>query len=579
MRSYLADLKTLLQGCFGRLAAAFALFAGSAAMDLLCMAILPLFVVVALSAGGHLPSSWLGPLLRRASPAAFSAAVVATFVLRAGLMLWVGSRMAAVAEFVRERVVSRLVAQSLSSPYEAAIARSVSDEITAASHYSTTFSLQVVMPLLRLALDILTIAAVLAFVATLELQVVLVAAAVFAAVALVYFAAIRGMTARHSRRLAELQAGLTHVLSQALSSPRDVRVYGLQPYFSSRIAENLSATALAQARLGAVYWFPRALGELTLIGLAIAYMMLKTRAGADAALVVSNMSVLAFAGLRLLPAFAQGMANLSYLQSGRRVTRLLAERLRAGPQASALPSETAAPSLAITAEPFQSLELSQVSFRYEGAASDALRDVSLAIRRGQSVGVVGASGAGKSTLGDLLLGLLAPRSGRILLNGRPASLAGPHWWRLAGFVPQAPYVANDTLLHNIAYGVPDAHVDRARVDRAVKLAQLERVVAALPKGLDSLLGDQGVRLSGGQRQRVAIARALYRERDFLVLDEATSALDQETEREVIESIEALRGTITMVVIAHRLSTLRHCDFIVELIEGRPMALRAPSLTA
>src|SRR6185436_19563703 len=130
-----------------------------------------------------------------------------------------------------------------------------------------------------------------------------------------------------------------------------------------------------------------------------------------------------------------------------------------------------------------------------------------------------------------------------------------------------PYIASDTLLRNVAYGLPDEQIDLALVQRAVKLAQMEQVAAGLPKGLDTLLGDQGIRLSGGQRQRVAIARALYRQRDFLVLDEATSALDQETERDVIRSIEALKGTITTFIIAHRLSTLQNCDFIIELREG------------
>ncbi len=581
MKSYFADIRVLLNGCSGRLAAAFALFAGSAAMDLACMAVLPIFVVVALSpdSGARFPVTWLEPAFGQVSVVAFSAGVVALFAFRAGLMLIVGSTMAKVAESVRERIVHRLVAQSLTHPYEAATRQSISDEITAATHYSTTFSMHVVVPLLRLALDILTVVAVLAFVAKLEPQAVLAAGAVFAGVSLAYYAAIRRTTSRQSGRLADLQADLHHQITQALSSPREVRVYGLQQCFSSRIGENLRATVRAQARLGAVYWFPRALGELTLIGLAIGYMVLKARSGAEGVLVVSNLSVLAFAGLRLLPAFAQGMANAGYIQSGRRVTKLLANKLRrvqpgTGPAAQPVVSPGSE-----SREPFESLELKHVSFMYEGAQTDALRDISLCIRRAQSVGVVGASGAGKSTLGDLLLGLLLPGKGQILLNGLEASLGSERWWRLVGFVPQSPYIANDSLLRNIAYGVPDAHIDLALAQRAVRLAQLEQVVASLPKGLDTLLGDHGIRLSGGQRQRVAIARALYRQRAFLVLDEATSALDQETEREVIRSIEALKGTVTTFIIAHRVSTLQNCDFIVELREGRVVDVRAPSLQA
>jgi ABC-type multidrug transport system fused ATPase/permease subunit len=574
MKSYLADLRLLLEGCFGRLAGAFAYFAGSAAMDLVCMAILPAFVIFALAPDVQAQIALPGiPIIGDIPGGLFSVGVVGLFTLRAAFMLIVGSKMARVAESVRQRIVSRLAAEQLETRYESALSRSLSDEITAATQYSITFSQIVVQPLLRLALDLLTIIVVLAFVARLEPQIMLFASAVFVLVGLAYFAGIRSTVARQSRRMTELQADLHHQLTQAFSSPREVRVYGLQPYFARRIEENLRATARAQARLGAVYWFPRALGELTIVGLAVGYMLLKGAAGIETTLVVSNLSVIAFAGLRLLPAFAQGMANVSYLQTGRRVTRILAEKLKSAPApARADGSLPVAPS-----EPFQSLELKQVAFRYEGAQSDALRDLSLTIRRGESAGVIGASGAGKSTLGDLLLGLLSPRQGEILINGKPVSSGDPAWWRLAGFVPQSPYIANDTLLRNIAYGVPDAKVDIGLVRRAVNLARLEEVVAALPNGLDTMLGDHGIRLSGGQRQRVAIARALYYQRDFLVLDEATSALDQDTEREVIGSIEALKGTITTFIIAHRLSTLQNCDFIIELHEGAVVDVRAPVL--
>src|SRR5688500_828685 len=333
MKSYLADLKLLLQGCFGRLAAAFAYFAASAGLDLVCMAILPIFGVLALApeSGAKLAVPGLA-IFGEIPGRAFAAGVVALFVLRAAFMLVVGSKMAQVAESVRQRIVSRLAAAQLASPYESALRRSLSEEITAAAQYSITFSQIVVQPLLRLMLDILTIVAVLAFVARLEPQIMLVAGAVFAVVGLTYFALIRSPVARQSRRMTDLQADLHHQLTQAFSSPREVRVYGLQRYFSHRIEENLRATAAAQARLGAVYWFPRALGELTIVGLAIAYMLLKGAAGAETTLVVSNLSVIAFAGLRLLPAFAQGMANVSYLQTGRRVTRILAEKLKSTPR-------------------------------------------------------------------------------------------------------------------------------------------------------------------------------------------------------------------------------------------------------
>ena len=306
---------------------------------------------------------------------------------------------------------------------------------------------------------------------------------------------------------------------------------------------------------------PRVLGELSLIGLALGYLVYRTQTGVDSALMMSQLGLLAFAGLRLLPAFALSLGNIAALRAGRHVTGLLVKELRSLPAAApALP-----PPVTNAVAPFESLELRNVSFAY---ASDrpVLQGISLRIGRGESVGIVGSSGAGKSTLGDLILGLLVPAAGEILVNGRPARLDTESWWHTVGFVPQAVFLSNDTLLHNIAFGVAEGAIDRARVARAATMAQLDDVIASMPKGLDSLIGDYGVRLSGGQRQRVAIARALYHERQFLILDEATSALDSETEKAVVSAVSSLRGTVTTFIIAHRRSTLDSCDVLAG-IEG------------
>jgi ATP-binding cassette subfamily C protein len=209
-----------------------------------------------------------------------------------------------------------------------------------------------------------------------------------------------------------------------------------------------------------------------------------------------------------------------------------------------------------------------VSYAYDAGGASVLDDVSLAIRRGESIGIVGHTGAGKSTLVDLLLGLLQPTAGRISVDGRDRRQHARWWQRQIGYVPQAFFVTDDTLRRNIAFGIPDAEIDERRVQRAARVAQLEEVVAGLPQGLDTFVGERGIRLSGGQRQRVVIARALYHEPQVLVFDEATSALDNQTEREIARAIEALHGAITLIVIAHRLSTVRGCDRLIFLDQGR-----------
>ena len=220
----------------------------------------------------------------------------------------------------------------------------------------------------------------------------------------------------------------------------------------------------------------------------------------------------------------------------------------------------------------ESLVCEQVSFTYELAGRPALQTVNLRIRRGESIGIVGATGSGKSTLVDVLLGLLRPSSGRVLVDG--VDLVGREraWQRLIGYVPQDPYLLDDSLRRNIAFGIPDALIDEQRLARACALAQLDDFLRQLPAGVETTAGEDGVRLSGGQRQRVAIARALYHDPAVLVFDEATAALDNQTEREVTRAIAELQGGRTVIVIAHRLTTVASCDRLFFLQDGRIAAV-------
>jgi ABC-type multidrug transport system fused ATPase/permease subunit len=213
------------------------------------------------------------------------------------------------------------------------------------------------------------------------------------------------------------------------------------------------------------------------------------------------------------------------------------------------------------------IRIDRVSYTYPKGNRAVLNHVSLAVPYGASVAVVGPSGGGKSTLIDILLGLLLPNSGSVLVDGVDTATSLRAWQSNLGYVPQTPYLLDDTLRRNIAFGVADAKVDEAAVADAVRMAQLTDLVASLPKGLDTEVGERGIRLSGGQRQRIVIARALYRRSAVLIFDEATSELDNQTEREITAAIDALAGQKTIIIIAHRITTVRNCDFIVFLVEG------------
>jgi ATP-binding cassette subfamily C protein len=279
------------------------------------------------------------------------------------------------------------------------------------------------------------------------------------------------------------------------------------------------------------------------------------------------LALFAYAGFRAVPSANRIMLNVGYLREGRPYARAVAADFGTLRGTAARPHGPEP-----TVEFRESLACEHVTFAYEASAHRALHDVNLRIRRGESVGIVGPTGSGKSTLVDVLLGLLRPTSGRVLLDGDDLAGHERAWQRLIGYVPQDPYLLDDTLRRNIAFGIPDALIDEQRLLRACTLAQLDDFVRQLPEALETSIGEDGVRLSGGQRQRIAIARALYQDPAVLVFDEATAALDNQTEREVTRAIAAVHGERTVIVIAHRLSTVAACDRLIFLQEGRIAAV-------
>ena len=218
---------------------------------------------------------------------------------------------------------------------------------------------------------------------------------------------------------------------------------------------------------------------------------------------------------------------------------------------------------------WQCLQLEGLCFTYAGVERPAIQDITLTIDRGQCVALVGSSGAGKTTLADVILGLLTPQAGQVLVDGTVLPGALNSLCGRVGYVPQAIYLLDDTLEGNIVFGRPN--LDRSRLEQAIRLAHLDEFIAQLPDGVQTQVGDRGVRLSGGQRQRIGIARALYGDPDILLFDEATSALDNETENAISQAIAGLRGDKTIILIAHRLSTVRNCDRLHLLKSGHVAA--------
>jgi ATP-binding cassette, subfamily B, bacterial PglK len=374
------------------------------------------------------------------------------------------------------------------------------------------------------------------------------------------------MTRRSWERIGETERQLyqqqLHLLNQSIGAIKDVKVTGRQPFFEAQfrgIKRHLGAVkqrrawAATLARLGVE-------GTLSLAMLLVVFLVM--RQNISGGNVVSVLALFAYTGFRVVPSANRIMLNVGYMREAHPWIRGMDDDMRHLRLPSSRSFTPERPMLQDT------LACDNVSFGYEGGPPWALQDITFTIRRGQSVGIVGPTGAGKSTLVDLLLGLLPPTTGQVLIDGESLEGRERAWQRQIGYVPQDVYLLDDTLRRNIAFGMADSAIDEARLAAAVNQARLDEVVAALPQRLDTFVGENGVRLSGGQRQRVAIARALYHDPPVLFFDEATAALDNQTEREVTEAIANVHGTRTVIAIAHRLSTVKNCDVLIYLREGR-----------
>jgi ABC-type multidrug transport system fused ATPase/permease subunit len=494
----------------------------------------------------------------------FTTLVMAFYVARNGLL--------ALVAWVQEQALNasvrhlshRMLAAYLAAPYAFHFGRNSAGLIHRVTDAVNSVFRGVLGSLVNTACESLVVAGIVVILALTAPGVTLVAVIVVGGLLLVPLTLSRHATTRWGQAVQQLDTEILQTLQQSLGGVKEVKVLGSESFFLAQFDERVARAAGLRSRYAAVASTLR-LGVETMFvcGLLLVSLLLTLRGGPSP---LPLLGLFAYAGFRVIPASNRVMLYISQL----RYSRPWIQALRAD-LATLPPPAVEAPG-AETIRFTRAVALERVSYTYEGERDAVLVDVDLTIARGESVAIVGPSGAGKSTLVDLLLGLLAPTAGRITVDGRDIAVALRSWQRHIGYVPQEPFILDDTLRRNVAFGVPDVAIDDRRVTTALRLAQMTDVVAALPRGLDTMLGERGTRLSGGQRQRVAIARALYREPDVLVFDEATSALDTPTERELIAALEALRGVKTLVVIAHRLSTVRRCDRLAVLRDGRLAAI-------
>ena len=431
---------------------------------------------------------------------------------------------------------------------------------------------QAIMPIMTIISQFAVVLSLFGLLFLLEPVIALLAVALFGgSYVLVYIAARRMLTRIGAIALAANSARFKAV-HEVMGSIKDVKILGVERPFLARFREPTYRLATIESRSALISETPRDILQAIALGsmlLFILYLLTGPRAGATLVDILPTLGVFAFAGLRLFPALQS-----LYREFGRlRVAEPVVDELHADimqTRANALPwPKDEGTSLPLR----ESLRLDGIGFAYPGADRPALRSVDLAIPVHTSVGIVGGTGAGKTTLVDVMLGLLWPDTGHLRVDGVAVDRNTLRaWQRSIGYVPQQISLTDDTVAANIAFGIPSEAFDMAAVERAARIAELhDFVTTELRDGYATMVGDRGVRLSGGQRQRIGIARALYHNPDVLILDEATSALDNLTEKAVMNAVANLGRAKTIVMIAHRLSTVQHCDEIIMMEQGEIVA--------
>ena len=367
----------------------------------------------------------------------------------------------------------------------------------------------------------------------------------------------------HWGRLRHYHEGMRiQCLQQGLGGAKDVKLLGReQDFFGQYDLHNTQSNQVQklQSLIGNV---PRLWLEWFAVVALAALVLSMLSHGKPVTQLVPTLGLFAAAAFRLMPSVNRMITNMQNVRSALPAIDHIHKEMT-------LFKNT--PEIAPDLERLvfkREIEIKNLGYVYHKAHKMALENIGLIIPKGSSVGFVGSSGAGKSTLVDLILGLLTPLDGQICVDGQDIQTNLRQWQNLMGYVPQGIYLTDDTLRRNVAFGLSEDQIDDQAVQKAIEAAQLDQFIATLPLGLHTVVGERGIRLSGGQRQRIGIARALYHHPEILVLDEATSSLDTETEQGVMEAVRALHGEKTVLIVAHRLSTVAHCDRLYRLEHGR-----------
>lgn len=468
----------------------------------------------------------------------------------------------------RAHLIRKLMDAYLRMPYSFYLERNSSTILQSVTYNTKIMTDDLVLPSMRFISDIIIISVMSIFLFWISPTAMLFLAIMLGSAVLLYSVLVKPHVKRAGKVVTTTHEHIIRGVNQGIGGIKEVRVLGVEKPFYDEVARETDIHTDAQISFYSLLSVPRYLIETTMIMFVVFYALYVNYFTNDTAQLFSVLAMFGVAGLRLLPAISSISTSVASMSYSLFAMNEVYNDLLYVEQNTPTKELNSTLHSSFTAE-FDGFELKNISFKYPKAEQKAIEDISLCVKRGGSIGLIGSSGSGKTTLVDLLLGMHNYDTGEFNVNGKSINQFGwDNWLSHVAYIPQSVFLIDDTLEKNIAFGILNSEINDTKLEQAISDAQLSELVNRLPEGKDTVLGEDGIRLSGGERQRIALARAFYHDRDIFIFDEATSALDTETEKQVTDVIDKLHGNKTLIVIAHRLTTVKGCDVIYRLNEGR-----------
>ena len=544
----------------------------AAILEVVGIGMIPAFVAIVADPDRILEITWLQPVLRTLEISDArdlllwgSGALVGVFIIKSAYVIAFNYFEAHFISRRRYMISHRLMRAYMQAPYIFHVQRNTADLLRNIAYEIDYFINNVVSNLLKMARESVMALAILTFLFVMEPLITLLIIVLSVLGSGTFILLNKRKMKEYGEEEQLRRSRMIKALNQGMGGIKDARVLNREDEFIDKFRIEAFKSMRLKAYIRFIQQIPRPVVETTaVLGMLLVAVLLLWQDRSIAA-IIPILALFAMATVRLMPSIQQIVSMYTNLRYNLVSIEPIYEDLKELEGYNARFNEDRKSKSKLEFE--KEIRINNLSYHYPDSEEQAIDGISLTIAKGDAVAFVGSSGAGKTTIVDIILGLLDPEEGEIYVDDKNIADNISAWQRNVGYIPQVIYLADETLRSNVAFGLPEAEIDDSKVMNAIKLAQLETMLERLPLGLDTIVGEDGTRLSGGQRQRIGIARALYHDPKVLIMDEATSALDNITEKQIIEAIESLKGDHTLIMIAHRLTTVKNCDKLYFMEDG------------